>query len=130
MVVEEAVRWYAAHPAPADGGGVWVDGVQDGHTPLHRAAWGHTATVEALLRAGAEVNVQNKVCTFLHPPLTLSPCLPRVWVCVAKGRRRPSGGTRLTRHPLTGVVCVGCRMGGLRFIWRRTAGTRRRWRCC
>jgi ankyrin repeat protein len=64
--------------------------VQDGETPLHNAAYnaaryGHTETVEALLAAGADVNAKDKVCTFL-PPLALSPCLPRVWVCAATGR--------------------------------------------
>ena len=82
-------------------------GVQDGDTLLHRAAQnGYTAVVEALLRAGANVNVQNKVCTFLPPsahPLTVSATC--VGVCAeARWRRRPSGGTQLTRHPLTGVV--------------------------
>jgi hypothetical protein len=67
--------------------------VQDGWTPLHWAAYKeHTVTVKALLAAGADVNIQDKVCTSLPPayrspsPLTLSPCLPRVWVCAMTGR--------------------------------------------
>jgi ankyrin repeat protein len=31
---------------------------------------GHTAIVDALLAAGADVNVQNEVCTSPHPALT------------------------------------------------------------
>ena len=76
MVAEEAVRWYAIHLAPTDGVKVW--GVQDGWTPLiHAAANGHFATVEVLLAAGADVNVQQKVGTFSPtssaPPPTASP---------------------------------------------------------
>jgi ankyrin repeat protein len=64
--------------------------MQDGMTPLHMAAEkGHTAIVEALLAAGAEVNVTaDKV----HIPPTLLPplssCQPR---------------TRLIWRPLTGA---------------------------
>ena len=88
--------------------------MQDGSTPLHMAAKnGHTAIVEALVTAGADVNVQSKVCTHsCRPPLTLSPCLPRVWVSVARGRgtvaEEAVGGTLLIRHPPDGVcVCGG-----------------------
>jgi ankyrin repeat protein len=122
-VVEEAVRWYATHPAPTDGG--CVCGVQDGSTPLRLASnKGHTAivellkaaeakvlrggplhvaaedgdkaTVEELLAAaGVDVNVQKKVRKFL-PPLRapLSPCLSRV--CV-RARHGGGGGRQVVR---------------------------------
>jgi ankyrin repeat protein len=53
-------------------------GVQGGSTPLQSgvtalllaAEHGHMAIVEALVTAGADVNVQNKVCTSPHPALT------------------------------------------------------------
>ena len=76
MVAEEAVRWYAIHLAPTDGVKVW--GVQHGWTPLiHAAANGLFAIVDALVAAGVDVNVQQKVGTFSPtssaPPPTASP---------------------------------------------------------
>jgi hypothetical protein len=79
-----------------------------GATLAHRAAVkGHTATVEALLAAGADKNVQTQV-----PPSLRSPShrVCHVGCGCARRRgeawwwRRLSGGTRLTRHPLTVVV--------------------------
>ena len=49
--------------------------VQGGRTALYWAAQKHAATVEALLAAGAEVNIQSEVCKFPQPsahPLTVS----------------------------------------------------------
>ena len=71
-------------------------GVQDGMTPLHWAAYnGHTAIVEALVTAGAEMNVTDKVGTSLHPAPT-SLIVSTVGAgCAATGRRRSSSVTRL-----------------------------------
>jgi hypothetical protein len=107
--VEEAVRWYAAHPAPTDGGGVW--GVQDGTTALLLAAQnGHTATVDALLAAGAEVNTQRKVCTSPHPaPTSLIVSATGAGV-LRRGespRRRPPGVTQSPSLLADDVVWVG-----------------------
>jgi ankyrin repeat protein len=75
--------------------------MQDGMTPLHMAAEkGHTAIVDALLAAGAEVNIQSEVCTSLPPCARLSPCLPCVWARHGGGGGR---GTRLIWRPLTGA---------------------------
>jgi hypothetical protein len=108
---EVAVRWYAAHPAPADG---VVGEVQDGDTPLHNAAYsGHTATVEALLAAGAEVNVQRKVCTFLQlsaHPLTVSAARVCVRVDTMRGMEEEEAIRWHTAHPAPtdgGGVCRG-----------------------
>jgi hypothetical protein len=76
------------------------------------AAWnGHTGIVELLLAAGADVNIQRKVCTSLQPS-SLSHRVCHGCGCAwregeAWWRRRQSGGTRLTRHPLTGFVVCG-----------------------
>ena len=66
-------------------------GVQSGVTALLLASEnGHPAIVEALVTAGAEVNLQTEVCTSLQPsaqPLTVSA------VCVAvRGDRARHGG--------------------------------------
>jgi hypothetical protein len=75
-------------------GCVW--GVQDGSTPLHMAAKnGHTAIVEALVTAGAEVNVTDKVCTSLHPAPTSRVVSPRVVVC-CDGASHHDGGPRVS----------------------------------
>jgi energy-coupling factor transporter ATP-binding protein EcfA2 len=61
------------------------------------------ASMEALAEGGADVNVRDKVSTSLQPsarPLTMS----ATCVQARHGRRRPSGGTRLTRHLLTRCV--------------------------
>jgi ankyrin repeat protein len=49
------------------------------------AACGHTETVEVLLAAGAEVNVQNKVCTSPNPVPTYHRVNRGCW-CAATGR--------------------------------------------
>jgi hypothetical protein len=103
--------------------------LQNGVTALLlAAAFGHTAIVDALLAAGADVNVQNEVCTSPHPALTsrivsavgagvlrrgesprrrpqgVTDCSGGVCVCAGEARWwwRLAGGTRLTRRPLTG----------------------------
>ena len=75
-------------------------GVQSGVTALLLAAEkGHTAIVEALLAAGAEVNVQNKVCTSPHPAPTSRRIVSTVGAGVLRRGelrwRRPSSVTRL-----------------------------------
>jgi hypothetical protein len=92
------------------------------------AACGHTETVEVLLAAGAEVNVQNKVCTFLQPsahPLAVSA------TCVGvrcDNARHGGGGGRQVVCSSPGTHLRGwwvwCRMGGLRFTGRPTKSTR------
>ena len=71
---------------------MWVCVVQDGKTPLHLAVKeGTTATAEALLAAGADVNGQDKVCIALPPsahPLTVS----ATGVCERGDRARHGGG--------------------------------------
>ena len=40
---------------------------QVGHTALMRAAfWGHTKVVAELVKCGADLNLQNKVCLLHH----------------------------------------------------------------
>ena len=73
--------------------------LQDGDTPLLLAAQnGHTATVEAMLAAGVDVNVQNEVCTSPHPaPTSLIVSTVGAGV-LRRGElrwRRPSSVTRL-----------------------------------
>jgi hypothetical protein len=89
---------YAAHLA-----GRGRCGVQTGVTPLFIAARnGHIVVTKKLLAAGANPNIQCEVHT--------SPALSR--------HARQSGGTRLTRHPLTAVWGLACRTAGLRFTGR------------
>jgi hypothetical protein len=106
-----------------------------GDTMAHRAAVkGHTATVEALLAAGVDKNIQNKVSTSFQlsaHPLAVSATGVRGVRARHGSERRPLGGTRLTQAPADGGgVDVGCRMGRLRFTMRLRSGTRRPWRCC
>ena len=49
---------------------------QDGTSPLQEAAWmGKTDVVVELVKSGANLNLQNKVCHYiqLHVPLLLTP---------------------------------------------------------
>jgi hypothetical protein len=73
---------------------------------------GHIGIVEALLKGGFKVNIQDTVCTYLTPfarPLTVS---------------TNGGGRRMAPTDGVGCVCVwGDRMGRLRFTGRPRTGT-------
>jgi ankyrin repeat protein len=70
--------------------------MQDGSTPLHMATKnGHTAIVEALLAAGADLNIQGEVCTSPHPAPTSRVVSPRVVVC-CDGASHHDGGPRVS----------------------------------
>jgi ankyrin repeat protein len=87
------------------GGCVYLWSAQDGFNALLNAAQhGHTATVEALLEKGADVNSQDLVCTPiscpLHPALSCG-------ACVVTTRVADGGPTDSSRIGVFGVAQYG-----------------------